>query len=123
MRVSIQLASLVAGLALTACAGVNAPSGPPPSGSTAGPGLPPAQQLVGAIGGSSGNASAGQAKVTGADSQGEPAIRYSGPAGNIGSAATGYGSPTVTGTSSDGDPVISYGAPREAARSTTARRN
>ncbi|MCO6418554.1 hypothetical protein JYK14_20650 [Siccirubricoccus sp. KC 17139] len=79
------LLGLAAGLALSACTQVTAPSGPPPAGAAAGPGAPAIQQQVRDIGGSSPNASAGVPSVTGssggADGRGGgPSITYSGPA-------------------------------------------
>ena len=76
---------LAAGLALAAWSDVRTQSGPPMSGTAAGPGAPPLQQASGAIGGGSANASAGTPSITGAAGGGRPTIEYSGTGGNVGS--------------------------------------
>ena len=85
MRFHTLALGLAAGLALGACADLKTTSGPPPSGTAAGPGAPPLQQQTGAIGGGSANASGGQASF--GNTQGaRPEINYTGPAtGNAGS--------------------------------------
>ncbi|WP_149540597.1 hypothetical protein [Siccirubricoccus phaeus] len=88
MHPSKLLLGLAAGLALSACAEVSAPSGPPPAGAAAGPGAPAIQQQVRDIGGSSPNASAGTPTVTGTDAAGRPIVTYSGPTGNVGGTGT-----------------------------------
>jgi len=76
---------LAAGLALAACSDVRTQSGPPISGTAAGPGAPPLQQASGAIGGGSANASAGTASF--GNTQGaRPDVQYTTPGtGNVGS--------------------------------------
>ena len=87
MRILTPMLGLAAGLALAACGNVSGSSGPPVSGTTAGPGAPPLQQQTRDIGGTnSGNASAGTPSITGSRGGGRPEVGYTGPAsGNVGS--------------------------------------
>jgi hypothetical protein len=87
MRISPLLLALGTGLALAACNQVSGPSGPPISGTAAGPGAPPLQQQSRDIGGSnSAGASAGTPSITGVRGDGRPSIDYTGtPSGSIGS--------------------------------------
>lgn len=78
MLIRLVIAGAVA-CGLAACTNVNAPSGPPISGTTAGPGAPPLQQQTRDIGGGSANASAGTPAISGATTSGQPAVTYSGP--------------------------------------------
>ena len=75
-----------AGLALAACGDVSARSGPPISGTTAGPGSAPLRQEARDIGGSnSGNASSGTPSFSGTQGT-RPDIRYTDPGtGGVGS--------------------------------------
>jgi hypothetical protein len=77
-----------AGLALAACGDVSARSGPPVSGTTAGPGSSPLRQEARDIGGSnSGNASSGTPSFNGTQGT-RPGIRYTDPgSGGVGSTA------------------------------------
>ncbi|WP_242481649.1 hypothetical protein [Paracraurococcus ruber] len=71
MRFKTLSLGLLGALALAACDSVQAPSGPPVSGTTAGPGAAPlTQQSRDNMGANSGNASAGQATITGTRSGG-----------------------------------------------------
>ncbi|TDG28645.1 hypothetical protein E2C05_20150 [Paracraurococcus ruber] len=96
MRFKTLSLGLLGALALAACDSVQAPSGPPVSGTTAGPGAAPlTQQSRDNMGANSGNASAGQATITGTRSGGgesggaRPQIERTGAA-----PGAGVGSPT-----------------------------
>jgi hypothetical protein len=87
---------LLAGLALAGCADIKTQSGPPISGTAAGPGAPPLKQETGAImGTNSGNASSGTASITGTrgggDGGAKPDVGYTGTP-----PSAGAGSPTPT---------------------------
>jgi hypothetical protein len=89
MRIRPLLLALGTSLTLAACGQISTTSGPPTSGTSAGPGSPPLRQETGAIAGSnSGNASAGTPSISGVRGDGRPSIDYSG------SSSGGIGSPT-----------------------------
>ncbi|MDO9711264.1 hypothetical protein [Paracraurococcus lichenis] len=107
MRTHTLLAGLLAGLALAACADLNAPSGPPVSGTTAGPGAAPLKQEArDTMGANSGNASGGTATITGTRTTGEggtrPEVTYSGQSGSSGVGSTTPVQPTVRSRSNKG---------------------